>query len=148
MVIDGNRNPNPSYEGEVLVIQKALRQAKLSAQEIDYINPHATGSVIGDQTEIKAIVDCQLSHAYINTTKSLVGHGLSAAGAVEVIATLLQMREQRLHPSRNLEQPLESSCNWVRQQAVSHTIEHALTLSMGFGGINTCLCLQNQVTRS
>lgn len=58
MGMDGNRNPNPSYEGEVGVIQKALQQAKLSPQEIDYINPHGTGSMIGDETELKALRDC------------------------------------------------------------------------------------------
>jgi malonyl-ACP decarboxylase len=141
--MDGNRNPNPSHNGEVGVIKKALQQAKLSAQDIDYINPHGTGSIIGDETEIKAICDCQLSHAYINATKSITGHGLSAAGAVEVIATILQMKESRLHPTRNLEDPIESSCNWVRGQSVPHTIKHALSLSMGFGGMNTAICLQN-----
>lgn len=139
--MDGNRNPNPIYEGEVRVVKKALEQANLSAQKIDYINPHGTGSVIGDEIEIRAIIDCRLSHAYINATKSITGHGLSAAGTVEVIATLLQMRESRLHPTRNLEDPIEPSCNWVRAQSVSHVIEHALTLSMGFGGINTAICL-------
>jgi len=141
--MDGNRNPNPSCEGEVGVIKKALEYAKISAQEIDYINPHGTGSVIGDEIEIKAIQDCQLSHAYINATKSITGHGLSAAGTVEVIATLLQMKESRLHPTRNLEEPIESSINWVGAESVEHDIGHALSLSMGFGGINTAICLQN-----
>jgi malonyl-ACP decarboxylase len=142
MATDGNRNPNPSHEGEVRVIQKALAQAQLTSQDIDYINPHGTGSVIGDETELRAIRDCQLSHAYINATKSIIGHGLSAAGTVEVIATLLQMKECRLHPTRNLDDPLDPSLSWVGDQSVSHVIQHALTLSMGFGGINTALCLQ------
>lgn len=143
---DGNRNPNPTGEGQVRVIKETLRRAKLSEREIDYINPHGTGSVIGDETEIKALLDCGLAHAYINGTKSITGHGLSAAGAVEVIATLLQMRASRLHPTRNLEDPIESSCNWVREQPIRHDIEHALTLSLGFGGINTALCLQKWKT--
>lgn len=142
MGTDGNRNPNPSYEGEVRVIKKALEQAKLSGRDVDYINPHGTGSVIGDEIEAKAIRDCQLSHAYINATKSITGHGLSAAGTVEIIATLLQMKESRLHPTRNLKDPIESSCNWVQAQSVPHVINHALNLSMGFGGINTAICLQ------
>lgn len=143
MAMDGNRNPNPSLEGEVKVIKKALKQAKISSKEIDYINPHGTGSIIGDETEIKAICDCQLSSAYINATKSITGHSLSAAGAVEVIATLVQMKESRLHPTRNLEDPIEPSCNWVKKQAVPHVIKNALSLSMGFGGVNTAICLQN-----
>jgi malonyl-ACP decarboxylase len=141
--MDGNRNPNPSYDGEVGVIKKALQQANLTHRDIDYINPHGTGSIIGDETEIKAICDCRLADAYINATKSITGHGLSAAGAVEIITTLLQMKASRLHPTRNLEEPIESSCNWVRGQSVQHTIKHALSLSMGFGGMNTAICLQN-----
>jgi len=140
---DGNRNPNPSYEGEVRVMRKAVERAGLSPGKIDYINPHGTGSVIGDETETRAICDCGLSRAYINTTKSITGHGLSAAGTVELIATLIQMKESRLHPSRNLDRPITEVCNWVRGQAVSHTINNALNLSMGFGGINTAICLQN-----
>jgi malonyl-ACP decarboxylase len=142
MNMDGNRNPNPSYEGEVRVIKTALEQSKLSAHEIDYINPHGTGSIIGDETELRAIRDCQLSHAYINATKSITGHGLSAAGTVEVIATLLQMKESRLHPTRNLENPIETSCNLVLGESVSHVVKHALNLSIGFGGLNTAICLQ------
>ena len=140
--MDGNRNPNPSYRGEVQVIQRALNAASLSAQEIDYINPHGTGSKIGDETELKALRDGQLSRAYINATKSITGHGLSAAGTVEIIATLLQMQASWLHPSINLEDPLDPSFNWVLSQSIPHTIEHALNLSTGFGGINTAICLK------
>ncbi|MES2824525.1 MAG: beta-ketoacyl synthase N-terminal-like domain-containing protein [Pseudomonadota bacterium] len=140
--MDGNRNPNPSFEGEVRAIQKALALAKLSAKEIDYINPHGTGSGIGDVTELQTIQHCGLNHAYLNATKSIVGHGLSAAGAVEMIAILLQMKAGQLHPTRNLENPMESAYNWVQQKTIPHHIENALNLSMGFGGINSAICLQ------
>lgn len=142
MAMDGNRNPNPSYEGEVRVIQGALAKANLSPKEIDYINPHGTGSIIGDETELRAIRDCNLSHAYINATKSITGHGLSAAGNIEVIATLLQMNKSMLHPTRNLEEPIEAGYNWVKNKIVNHEIKNALKLSMGFGGINTAVCLR------
>jgi malonyl-ACP decarboxylase len=144
--MDGNRNPNPSYDGEVQVIQRALKAASLKAFEVDYINPHGTGSAIGDEIELKALRDCQLSHAYINTTKSITGHGLSAAGTVEVIATLLQMQASQLHPSINLEDPLDPSFNWVLSQSVPHVISHALNLSTGFGGMNTAICLKRATT--
>jgi len=139
--MDGNRNPNPSLEGEVRVIEEALNQAGLTAQAIDYVNPHGTGSMIGDEIELEAIRRCGLNHAYINATKSITGHGLSAAGTVEIIATLLQMNESRLHPTRNLENPIEPSYNWVRRESIPHAIKHALNLSIGFGGINSALCL-------
>jgi malonyl-ACP decarboxylase len=144
--MDGNRNPNPSYDGEVQVIQRALHAASLSARDVDYINPHGTGSIIGDEIELKALRDCQLSHACINATKSITGHGLSAAGTVEVIATLLQMQASRLHPSLNLEAPLDHSFNWVLSQSIPHVISHALNLSTGFGGMNTAICLKRAIT--
>lgn len=142
MGMDRNRNPNPSLEGEVRVIKEALEQANLSAEEIDYINPHGTGSVIGDDTELQALQHCDLSHVYLNATKSITGHGLSSAGTVEVIATLLQMQAEQLHPTRNLESPIEPSFNWVQHQSVPHAIERAMNLSMGFGGVNSAICLQ------
>jgi len=142
MGMDGNRNPDPSLEGEVGAITAALQRAGLSAKDIDYVNPHGTGSTMGDITELEAIRRCGLDHAHLNATKSVIGHGLSAAGAVELIAILLQMQEGWLHPSRNLEQPIEPGLNWVRDQAVPHRIENALNLSMGFGGVNTAVCLR------
>jgi malonyl-ACP decarboxylase len=142
VVMDGNRNPEPSLEGETRAIQHALDAADWRPAQIDYVNPHGTASVIGDETELKALQACGLAHAYVNATKSLVGHGLSAAGAVEVIATLLQMRAGRLHPTQNLDHPIDPTLNWVRQTPVDHQIDRALTLSMGFGGINTALCWQ------
>jgi malonyl-ACP decarboxylase len=138
--IDGNRNPDPSLPGEVRSIQDALQMAEITASGIDYVNPHGTGSSLGDTTELQALRSCKLTGAYLNATKSLIGHGLSAAGTVEVIATLLQMRSRRLHPTRNLDQPLDSTLNWVRSEPIAHRIDQALTLSMGFGGINTALC--------
>ncbi|MBA4543507.1 polyketide beta-ketoacyl:ACP synthase [Thermoactinomyces daqus] len=143
--MDGNRNPNPSFEGEVRVIRKALGQAGLAPEEIDYINPHGTGSRIGDETKLRALAECGLAHARINATKSVTGHGLSAAGIVEIIATLLQMKESRLHPTRNLQEPIDESFPWVRGEALPADITHALSLSIGFGGINTAICLKKEM---
>jgi malonyl-[acp] decarboxylase len=140
--MDGNRNPEPSLEGETRAIQSALDEAGLPPAQIDYVNPHGTGSIVGDETELKALGACGLADAYLNATKSLIGHGLSAAGTVEVVATLLQMQAGRLHPTRNLENPIDPTLNWVRNKSIDHRIENALTLSMGFGGINTALCWQ------
>jgi malonyl-[acp] decarboxylase len=142
VAMDGNRNPEPSLEGETRAIQSALDASRLPPAQIDYVNPHGTGSTLGDETELEALRTCGLTDAYLNATKSLIGHGLSAAGTVEVIATLLQMQAGQLHPTRNLENPIDSTFNWVRNKLVDHQIENALTLSMGFGGINTALCWQ------
>ena len=142
VAMDGNRNPNPSLEGEMQAIGDALEASACDPAEIDYVNPHGTGSVVGDETELKALRSSGLGGVFLNASKSLLGHGLTAAGTVEVIATLLQMQAGRLHPTRNLDNPIDPDMNWVRDQAVDHQIENALTLSMGFGGINTALCWQ------
>ncbi|WP_367123235.1 beta-ketoacyl synthase N-terminal-like domain-containing protein [Streptomyces phytohabitans] len=139
--LDGNRNPNPSLAGETAAIRQALDRAGLSARDIDYVNPHGTASPTGDETEVAALRACGLTHAAVNATKSITGHGLTAAGAVEAAASLLQMRHGRLHPTRNLTAPVDDAPRWVREAAVEADIQHCLSLSMGFGGINTALCL-------
>ena len=146
ITMDGNRNPDPSVQGETQAIQSAIDVCGWTPSEIDYVNPHGTGSIAGDETELKALHACGLSDAYVNATKSLIGHGLSAAGTVEVIATLLQMQARRLHPTSNLENPIDLTLNWVNERWIDHPIEKALTLSMGFGGINTALCWQRVVS--
>lgn len=142
MAMDANRNPDPSLDGEMQAIRMALESAGTTAEQIDYVNPHGTGSLAGDATELNALRASGLSGAYLNATKSLIGHGLSAAGTVEAIATLLQMQSGRLHPTRNLDNPIDASFRWVKDAPVDHQIEQALTLSMGFGGINTALSWQ------
>jgi malonyl-ACP decarboxylase len=140
--MDAKRGPEPSVDGEIAVIRGALSSARLDAQQIDYINPHGSGSMLGDEVEAEAIVACGLGGARIHATKSIIGHALSAAGTVEVIATLIQMRAGLLHPSRNLESPLRSDLNWVGSKPEAMQIETALNLSIGFGGVNTALCLR------
>jgi malonyl-ACP decarboxylase len=144
IAMDGNRNPDPSVEGEKQAIQNALDASGWRPAQVDYVNPHGTGSIVGDDTEVKALRACGLTHAYVNATKSLTGHGLTAAGTVEVIATLLQMQAGQLHPTRNLDDPIDPALNWVRNKWIAHPIRNALTLSMGFGGVNTALCWQHQ----
>ena len=142
VAMDGNRNPDPSVEGETQAVRAALVEAQCPAQDIDYVNPHGTGSPLGDETELRALRECGLDAAPINATKSVTGHGLCAAGAVEVAATVLQMRAGELHPCRNLDTPIDPAFDWVRERRAGRTIRNALTLSMGFGGINTALCLR------
>ena len=140
--LDANRNPDPSLEGEKTVIQQALSHAGIVASQVDYVNPHGTGSNIGDEIEIQALQQCGLQHAYVNATKSITGHGLTAAGAVEIAATLLQMQAGQLHPCRNLDNPI-ADMNWVRTQAITHQSHIALSMSMGFGGISSAMCFEH-----
>jgi malonyl-ACP decarboxylase len=147
IAMDGNRNSDPSLAGEIEAIRNALDASDYTAADIDYVNPHGTGSVLGDDTELKALKACGLSGIFLNATKSLIGHGLSAAGTVEVIASLLQMERGRLHPTRNLDHPIDDDFQWVRNEPLDHRMDNALTLSMGFGGINTALCWEGPRTR-
>jgi malonyl-ACP decarboxylase len=139
---DGNRNPDPSVTGESRVIAAALERAQWAGHDVDYINPHGTGSPLGDDVEVQAIRACGIEGARINATKSIVGHSLSASGAVEVAATLLQMRHSRLHPTRNLVDPIANDLPWVRGAAEHAVVRNALCLSMGFGGLSSALCVQ------
>lgn len=143
IAMDGNRNPNPSLDGETQAIESALSASGWTAADVDYVNPHGTGSPTGDETELQALRACGLDHVFLNATKSLIGHSLSAAGTVEVVATLEQMKAGWLHPTRNLDNPIDDDRNWVRDRAIEHSTSRALTLSMGFGGINTALCWEN-----
>lgn len=142
VIMDANRTTQPNLASEIKVVQNTLAQAGLTATDIDYVKPHASGSVLGDATEIDALTALGLQHAYINTGKSVFGHGLSAAGLIEVVATLIQMRTGLLHPSLNLAHPINPEFNWVQNTAIRHDIQNALCLSLGFGGINTALCLK------
>ncbi len=140
-VTDGTRGPAPSSAAQVLAGNRALAKAGLTANDIDYVNGHATGTPTGDMAEIETYRALDLGHARINATKSIIGHPLSAAGAVEVAAVLLQMAEKRLHPTRNLETPLDPGFGWVGPSDAAHAIKHALKFSFGFGGISTALVI-------
>ncbi|WP_075185093.1 beta-ketoacyl synthase N-terminal-like domain-containing protein [Teredinibacter haidensis] len=141
-IMDGNRNPNPSLEGEKTVVTNSLRMANMTASDIHYVNPHGTASIVGDETELSVLKQSGLEHAYINATKSIIGHGLSAAGTVELIATILQMKAGRIHRTRNLTTPIDMDFNWVREKSIQQTISTAISLSMGFGGVNTAVCIE------
>ena len=137
--LDGKRSATPNQEGERRAMVAALRMAGLEAARIDYVNTHGTGAPLGDQTEIAALKAVGLSHCLLNATKSLTGHGLTAAGVIEAIATLLQMRAGRCHPTHNLANPIDPTLRWVTQSAIDADIRYALSNSFAFGGINTAL---------
>jgi malonyl-ACP decarboxylase len=140
--MDAHRNPDPSADGETAAIHGALAAAGLKATDIDYVNPHGTGSPLGDIVELESLRRSGLVHAWINATKPLTGHALTAAGTTELIAILLQMQAGRLHPVRNLLEPIDPAFNWVGPQGQAHDIYNAINLSMGFGGMNTAVCVQ------
>ena len=140
--MDANRNPNPSAEGEKKAMENALSSAGITARQIDYVNTHGTASVSGDQAEVAAILMSGLEGVLANSTKSIIGHGLSAAGLVECIACLIQMEGNFVHPTHNLEQAISDQINWGATKAIEgRQIQFALNNSFAFGGMNTALVL-------
>ena len=140
-VADGSRGPEPSSAGQVRAANLALAEAGLTVADIDTVNGHATGTPSGDDTELETYRALGLDRARINATKSILGHGLSAAGAIEVAAVLIEIEEGRLHPTRNLDTPLDPRFGWIGAKPEAHDIRHALKFSFGFGGVDTALVI-------
>ncbi len=140
MKLDGYRGSSPNLEGEMFVMNSAMHNGGILPNQIQYINTHGSSSVIGDETEIEAIKQvfgpCAKKVA-LNSTKSITGHCLWSGGIVEAIATILQMKQSFVHPSLNLQTPICQDCNFVCNQSQSLTINHAISNSFGFGGINS-----------
>ena len=146
LALDGNRLTDPNATGEARAMKQALHAAEMSAADVEYINTHGTASLLGDEAEIAAIRELfgdTVSQVWLNSTKSLTGHCLSAAGVVEAIATLIQMKEGFVHPNLNLDQPLDKRCRFAGRESQPAAITIALSNSFGFGGINSSIVLRN-----
>ncbi|MEE9554760.1 MAG: beta-ketoacyl-ACP synthase II [candidate division Zixibacteria bacterium] len=138
--------PAPDGNGAARSMKEALSDAKVSPEQIDYINSHGTSTELGDIAETQAIKSVFGDHAYkisVNSTKSMIGHLLGAAGAVEVAASVLQMTRGKLHPTINLETP-DPKCDldYVPNVARDAEINCALSNSFGFGGHNISILLR------
>jgi len=145
LILDGNRLADPSVAGEMRVMELALNQAQVKANQVDYLNAHGTSSPLGDETEVKAIRQVfqdHLSHLWINSTKGLTGHCLYSAGVVEAIASIIQMQDGLLHPNLNLDNPIDTSCRFSGSVSAPAKIEIAMSNSFGFGGINSSIILK------
>jgi 3-oxoacyl-[acyl-carrier-protein] synthase II len=133
----------PCAEGAELVMRRALQNAGISPTEVDYINVHGTSTPLGDISETQAIKAVFGEWAYklhISSTKSMIGHLLGAAGAVEAVATVLSLYHQTVHPTINhfTDDP-ECDLNYTFHHPVQKPIRYALSNSFGFGGHNVCL---------
>ena len=131
-------------EGIIRVMKRALRDAGIGADQIDYVNAHATSTPIGDQLEALALRSCFGGHAMkmaVSSTKSMTGHLLGGAGGLEAGVTVLGIGEQVAPPTINLENvdPDCTGLNIVVGQARDLKIDYALSNSFGFGGTNGCL---------
>lgn len=135
--------PCPDGDGFIRCMRMAMRDAAMPPDAVNYINAHGTSTDLNDQTETIAIKEVFKEKAYripVSSTKSMIGHLLGAAGAVEAIFTLLAMRDNICPPTTNYETP-DPDCDldYVPNSARSHPIDVGLSNSFGFGGTNSTL---------
>ena len=135
--------PDPNATGFALAMQNTINDAGISPEKVDYINAHGTSTPVADPVEVAAIKTVFGEHAYrlaVSSTKSMIGHLLGAAGAVEAIFSVLAIRDQVAPPTINLDQPSEGcDLDFVPHKARKMKIETVLSNSFGFGGTNGSL---------
>ena len=134
--------PHPEGKGASLVMKNALQDANLQPQAIDYVNVHGTATPLGDLSEVKAIKEVFGDHAYklnVSSTKSMTGHLLGAAGAIEAIASILAINNGVIPPTINhfTDDPaIDSKINLTFNKAQKRSINTAISNTFGFGGHN------------
>jgi 3-oxoacyl-[acyl-carrier-protein] synthase II len=138
--------PTPDGSDVKRCMELALADAGLKPSDVDYINAHATSTPVGDLCEIRAIKDLfqdSLSKIYVNATKSLIGHALGAAGALEAITCIKTLLTGEIHPTINLEDREEelSGINIVSEKSKKTNPKVVLSNSFGFGGHNSVIIL-------
>jgi 3-oxoacyl-[acyl-carrier-protein] synthase II len=136
-------DPAPGGTGLIRAMHRAMQKANLRPDQIDYINAHGTSTPPNDRTETKAIKTCFGDHAYklaISSTKSMTGHTLGAAGAVEAVISIMAIQTGIIPPTINLHHP-DPDCDldYVPNEARQRTVNVAMSNVLGFGGHNTCL---------
>ncbi|MFC2433213.1 MAG: beta-ketoacyl synthase N-terminal-like domain-containing protein, partial [Neisseria subflava] len=135
----------PNEEGPALAVTRALKDAGLNPEDVDYVNAHGTSTPLGDANETKAIKRALGYHArkvIVNSTKSMTGHLLGAAGGVEALYSVLAVHEQKSPPTINIfEQDVEAGCDldYCANEARDAKIDVAISNSFGFGGTNGTL---------
>jgi 3-oxoacyl-[acyl-carrier-protein] synthase II len=142
----GISEPHPEGEGAFLAMQRALKDARLRPEQISYVNAHGTSTPKNDPVETFALRRLLGAHADavpVSSTKSMIGHLISAAGAVELAGAVLCARVGKVHPTINLETPdPECDLDYVPEGARRHRVEYMLKNSFGFGGQNASLVLR------
>jgi len=137
--------PHPDGIGVVRVMENCLRDAGMSIEDVDAINTHGTSTPLGDVAELKAITKVFGDHAKkinINSTKSMTGHLLGAAGAIEAIASILAMEHGMVPPTINhttVDENIDPSLNLTLNKAQKRDVKVAMSNTFGFGGHNACV---------
>jgi 3-oxoacyl-[acyl-carrier-protein] synthase II len=141
--------PHPEGDGAFRVMKNALEDASIDANQIDYINVHGTSTPLGDVAEVKAIKRVfgeHANHLNISSTKSMTGHLLGAAGAIESIASILAIKNNIVPPTINhfTDDPeIDNTLNFTFNKAQSRNIHYAISNTFGFGGHNTSIIFKN-----
>jgi 3-oxoacyl-[acyl-carrier-protein] synthase II len=140
--------PHPEGLGARNVMLDALRDAQIEPSAIDYLNVHGTSTPLGDEQEIKAVLNVFGQHAYkmnISSTKSMTGHLLGAAGAVEALACLMAIERGIIPPTINhetIDENIDPALNLTLNKAQNRQVEVAMSNTFGFGGHNACLIMK------
>jgi len=138
--------PCADADGAKRVITMALNDARINPDEVDYINAHGTSTPLNDKIETLAIKEVFKDHAYklkVSSNKSMIGHLLGAAGAVEAVATVLTIKNGVIPPTINYEHPdPECDLDYVPNKAIEYSVKVAISNSFGFGGTNACLAFK------
>lgn len=139
-------DPHPDGRGAIQAMRLALADARMNPSDIDYINAHGTSTELNDQIETFSVKQVFGSEAYqipMSSIKSMLGHMIAAAGATELIASILTIRENRIPPTINYETPDEScDLDYVPNKAREAKVETVLSNSFGFGGQNIALVVK------
>jgi nodulation protein E len=146
MSADAHHVTQPSAEGAARAIAAALRDAGIGPEQVGYVNAHGTGTTVNDPVETEALRLVFREHASrlaVSSTKSMHGHSLGAAGAVEAVATTLALHEKFLPPTANFTEP-DPACDldYVPNESREAEVEYAISNSFAFGGLNAVLALR------
>jgi 3-oxoacyl-[acyl-carrier-protein] synthase II len=148
MTADAYHLTDPDPDGRSLgkAVKDALEMAGVRLEEVDYINPHGTSTQLNDRVETRMFKDVfgkQAYHIPISSTKSITGHMLGAAGGVEAISVLLAIEKGIIHPTLNYEfQDPECDLDYVPNQARKKEVRFGLSISAGFGGVNSAILIR------
>jgi nodulation protein E len=146
MSADASDVTKPSAEGAAMAIREALRDASLHPAQVGYINAHGTGTLVNDPMEtraIRSVFGTDANRLAVSSTKSMHGHALGAAGAIEAVATVLALKSGLLPPTANFTEPdPECDLDVVPNQARRADVEYALSNSFAFGGLNSVLAFR------
>lgn len=135
--------PDETGSGPRRVMQKAMKDAGITPEQIGYINAHGTSTPYNDKYETLAIKQTFGEHAYklaVSSTKSMTGHALGAAGGIEAVISVLSLKENQLMPTINYQTPdPECDLDYIPNEPRNQEVEYVLSNSFGFGGTNACL---------